>query len=140
MPRTRERRSSRGRFLTAEHRSGFDRRGSDASGVSPITALRDSPSFLLAVLLAINAMNVLDLVLTIEALKAGYAEGNPLMALMFSQGATVAGAFKILCVAGVSAAVWRMRTYRRVLEVALIAFTLFSGVLVLQILGHVFYY
>lgn len=140
MARAGERRWSRGRFRVFERRHGFDRRRSDSAVSGLLATMRDSPGVLLAVLMATNVMNVLDLILTSRALKAGYAEGNPLMALLFSHAPVLAAGFKLVSVAAVSAAVWRMRRYRPMLKVALFALLLFVGVLLLQAWGHVLFY
>lgn len=140
MERAGERRWSRGRFVMVERRHGFDRRASDSPVDRSLAILRDSSGVLLGVLIAINAMNVLDFLFTVGALEAGHAEGNPIMALMFSRGPVAAGGFKILCVAAVSIVVWRMRSYRRILEVALFALIVFVAVVLFQVYGHALYY
>jgi len=135
-----ERRASRGRFVVIERRSGFDRRDSGAALRRLLAALRDNPVILLALLVAINVMNVVDYWLTLGVLGAGYTEGNPFMAYMFDQGASAAGWFKVICVATVSAVIWPMRRYRLVLQVAVFAAVVFVGVLLIHIYGHVLYY
>lgn len=103
-----------------------------------LVAIRDSPATLALLLAAINAMNVMDLVLTYEALQFGHGEGNPVMAVMFSYGPLAAAGFKILTVAAVTLIVWRMRGYRKVLQVAVSAFALYVGIVVLHMYGHLF--
>lgn len=140
MARTMERRQSPCRFRVAERRHGFDRRDVDTLVTRQLTALRDSRIDLLGLLLAVNVMNILDLLLTRGALEAGATEANPLMALLFSRGALPAGSFKVLCVTVVSLVVWRMREYRWVLEVGMFAFVIFAAITAVQIHAHVFLY
>lgn len=122
-----------------ERRRGFDRRASASPLVRALIALRDVPGVLMLLLAAINVLNVMDLALTVEALKQGNAEANPVMAALFAQGPAPAAFFKILCVAAVSLAVWRLRSYRRVLQVAVSAFALYVGVMLFHIYGHYLY-
>ena len=121
-----------------ERRTGFDRR--DASGGSLLRSLRDHPAALITLLVAVNVMNVVDLLLTAGALQAGYAtEGNPLMAHLFAQGMQPATVFKLGMVGAVSAAIWTERRYRRVLGVAVIAATVFAAVLLVHGWGLALY-
>jgi hypothetical protein len=135
-----DRRTPRRRFVARERRSGFDRRDSGSAVRRLLAVLRDYPISLFALLIAINVMNVLDYWLTLGVLGAGFSEGNPLMAYMFSQGTAAAGWFKFLCVALVSVAIWPMRRYRLVLQVAVFAAVIFVGVLLVHAYGHAFYY
>jgi hypothetical protein len=109
-----------------ERRSGFDRRAErDASSVRAtyadwIRRIAASPVRYGTVAAAIFVLNMVDLLLTYRALERGAIELNPVMAALLDAGYGVAGVVKI----GVSALVvvlgWRLRRYRRVVEVSLL--------------------
>jgi hypothetical protein len=125
-------------FRATERRTGFDRR--DASKGMLLRFLRDHPATLLTILVAVNAMNALDLLLTFGALRAGYAsEGNLLMARLFSQGVAAATLFKLGLIGSVSVAIWVERRYRRTLGVAIVAAAAFAGVLLVHVWGLALY-
>ena len=126
-----DRRHPRLCFTAVERRTGFDRRHTSAGTL--LRSVRDNPAILFALLMAVNAMNVLDLLLTVGALRAGYAtEGNLLMAQLLSQDVATAALFKFAVVGAVSAAIWAERRYRPVLRVAFIA----AGGFVVILLVH----
>jgi hypothetical protein len=133
-----ERRQSHLRFVAVERRTGFERREMLAGSL--LESLRDSPARLFMLLAVVNSMNVVDLLLTVVALRAGQTEGNPLMALLFSQGVAPAALFKLTVVAGVSIAIWLERRYRRVLSVALVASVALGATLLVHAVGLAFFY
>lgn len=133
-----DRRHPRVHFWAIERRTGFDRR--DASRGMLLRSLRDHPAALLTLLVAVNVMNVVDLLLTASAIRAGYAtEGNLLMAHLFSQGMVPATLFKLGVVGAVSAVIWAERRYRRVLGVAFMAAAAFTAVLLVHQWGLALY-
>ena len=110
------------RPFRVDRRSGFDRRASCPGG--PITRglrrLRDSRWGLVGVLIAINALNVLDLLLTLRLLGDGATEGNPVMRVLIGNDPVVALFVKVALVALVSLEIWRQRRYRLILAMAVI--------------------
>lgn len=112
-------------LFSPERRTGFDRRRS-----YPVTGtLRDRPHTLVVLLLAVNALSLLDFVLTYVELSTGVAsEGNPVMAALFEAGPMQAWLFKTIVIALVSVAIWRGRQTRAILGVAVTAFAVFSVV------------
>lgn len=56
--------------------------------------------------------NLLDALLTTEALEAGAQEANPLMEALFNSGTARALAFKLSLVAVLSWVLWGMRRFR----------------------------
>jgi hypothetical protein len=135
-----DRRQPRRFYWGAERRSGFDRRTRPGAFNALLLMIRDNPAILFTLLVSVNVMNVLDFLFTVGALEAGYAEGNPLMAVMFARSQALAGGFKFLTVAAVSVVVWRMRRYRSALLVALFAFAVFGCILLLHAYGMLFFY
>jgi hypothetical protein len=135
-----DRRQSRRFYGGFDRRSGFDRRASRSVANRLLVAVRDEPAILLTLLISLNVMNVLDFLFTIGALEAGYAEGNPFMALMFARGYVVAGGIKFVIIATVSIAIWRMRRYRSVLQVAVFACVVFACILLVHGYGKLLFY
>lgn len=132
-------RRQRTTFVLAERRSGFDRRQQGGFARAAM-ALRDSPATLLVLLAAANVMNVIDQLATTQALSAGFSEGNPVMAALISHDPRLAAVLKVLAILLVSAGIWRLRRYRLILQVAVLMFALFAGVLVLHVYGAALYY
>lgn len=127
------------RFVLAERRSGFDRRQPRGFERTAL-ALRDSPAVLLVLLAAANVMNIIDQLATTQALAAGHSEGNPVMAALIAHDPRVAAVVKVLAILLVTAGIWRLRRYRLILQVAVLMFALFAGVLVLHVFGAALYY
>jgi hypothetical protein len=128
------------RYVFRDQRTGFDRRetrGDGAAGLlhGTVVALRDNPGTLRVLLIAVNALNLTDFLLTLNALHIGAAEANPIMRSLFETSPVWAGIFKTLSVLLASALVWQCRRYRKALVVALGMLVLFIGVFVYHMLG-----
>ena len=120
---TDRRRTSRYRFNN--RRTAFDRR----RRYPVLGSLRDRPGLLLGVLVAVNVLSLLDGLLTAAELRSGIAsEANPVLAPLFASSSYAALAFKTVLVALVSIGIWRLRRYRIVLAVSLLALALFTAV------------
>ena len=138
--RAAERRRQR-QFVLLDRRSGFDRRRrSHATRLggaleSALLQLRDDPHTLLAVLLLANLLSLLDLESTWYALAHGALEGNPLMRSLLAASPAVAATFKLCVVAALSALVWWLRRYRRMLQVALLTAAVYGAVIAYQLAG-----
>lgn len=107
-----------------ERRRGFARRqaGRGRLGTaygSMIAAYRARPHLLAAVLVAIAALNVADLLLTLRALELGADELNPIMATLLDSNLAVASAFKVTMGIAVVTVIWLLRRYRLILEASL---------------------
>ena len=107
-----------------ERRRGFARRQAERGRLgtaygSMIAAYRSRPHLLAVVLVAIAALNVADLLLTVRALDLGAAELNPIMAALFDSNLALAATFKLAMGAAVVAAIWLLRRYRLILEASL---------------------
>lgn len=126
-----DRRARRAAFRYPERRTGFDRRS--PGGV--IASYRDHPGILAAVLTAVVILNLMDLLLTLRALERGATEANPIMSALFELDNTLAGSFKMLVAVGVVLVIWRMRRYRRILQVSLLALVGFSTLIVYQLVA-----
>lgn len=139
-----DRRAASRSFVLKERRSGFDRR--QASGgpariaVEALEELRDHPSTLVALLVAINLLNVIDHRLTLTALSAGAIEGNPLMAYLLSASPALAAVLKYLAVLGVTLGVWGLRRFKLVLGAAVLSFFTLAGVVLLHYYCAMFLY
>jgi hypothetical protein len=137
--RTDERRSRR-EYVFRDKRTGFDRRREPADGwrglaLRVLIRLRDNPGTLQGLLIIVNALNLADLALTINALGNGASEANPVMASLFKAGPVWAGIFKTLAVLVATLMVWEYRRYRKALLAGIIVFLLFTAVFVYHMVG-----
>ncbi len=136
--RQEDRRRQRKVYLKWERRSGFDRRrqqtGFPRSTLDDtLRYMRERPLTVALILLLLNTLNLLDALLTIEALEAGAREANPIMEALFQSGTGQALAFKLSLIAALSALLWGMRRFKLGLVAALTA----VGTYVLVAVYHV---
>ena len=71
-----------------------------------------------------------------QALDRGAAEANPIMAWLFDQGMLMASVFKLGVGVTVALAIWRLRVYRRILELSLLLAAVFTLVLAYHVAGR----
>lgn len=127
--------------MLRERRSGFDRRGLENGGSISVAyerallALRDRPRVVLAILLLVNALNLADLLLTMNVLSKGGGEANPIMKSLFAMDPLYAGIFKMVAVFITSWLTWRCRRFRSGLQVAIILVALYAAVICYHIVG-----
>lgn len=112
--------------LQWERRSGFDRRRHQTGFLrsaweDTLRYLHEHPLAVALILLLLNTLNLLDAMLTIEALEAGAREANPIMEALFNSGTGQAVAFKLSIIAALSGILWGMRRFRLGLVAALAA-------------------
>jgi hypothetical protein len=119
-----------------ERRTGFDRRASRPGGplTQALRELRDSERALLALLVAINLLNVLDLLLTLVLLEGGASEGNPVMRVLIGNDPLVALVVKVAIVLFVTIAIWRQRRHRIMLGLAVVVLLLFVALTAYEVL------
>jgi hypothetical protein len=136
-----DRRRSRLSLVLHERRTGFDRRGPVAPGAAAailgnaLTGLRDRPGTLWILLGTVNALNLVDFVLTLNVLALGGGEANPVMRSLFALHPVYAGLFKIVGVFLTTWLVWRCRRFRSALEVALLMVAIFAAVFLYHLVG-----
>jgi hypothetical protein len=141
--RDKDRRRRRFSMVFRERRSGFERRArGDGSRNSvaferALLNLRERPWAVLGVLLAVNALNLADFVLTLNVLANGGGEANPLLRSLFALDPVYAGIFKVVAVMFASWLAWRCRRFRSGLEASLIMLAVFSAVICYHIFGLV---
>jgi hypothetical protein len=82
-----------------------------------------------AVLLVFVLLNLVDLLLTVQALSMGAIEVNPVMAYLFAVDPTLAALFKVVIGAGIALTIWSARRYRRILETSLVTVGVMTAVL-----------
>jgi hypothetical protein len=127
------------RYTFKDQRSGFDRRGPKEyrAGVlqNALAGLREQPRTLWWLLAAVNVLNIADYVLTLNALSHGFAEGNPVMGLLFDMNPALAGIFKTLAVLLASLLTWQLKRYRKALVVAIGMLVVFAGVFAWHLCG-----
>lgn len=102
---------------------------------SALSEMREDPLTLITVLLAVNALNLLDYTFTVQALGDGNVEANPLMRALFQMDYSVAGAVKLVVIALVSVLVWRSRDADAVLLAALTSFGIYAVLFVYHVWG-----
>ena len=112
-----------------DRRTGFDRR----SPGGLLAWYRDHPTLVAASLVAIVLFNLADYLLTVEALERGAREVNPIMAALFERDPHMALVFKLATASGVVLVLWRLRRYRRMLGVSLVALGGFGMLVAYQI-------
>jgi hypothetical protein len=136
-------RRRRREYVFRDKRSGFDRRHRPLEGVRGFThrtlvALRDKPRALQVLLVVVNALNLTDFVLTLNALSRGATEANPVMATLFNASPIWAGIFKMLAVFVATALVWESRRYRKALVAAIAMVLVFAAIFIYHMVGLLF--
>ncbi len=114
-----------------ERRTGFDRR----EEYPVLRMLRESGALLLSLLVLLNVMSLLDLGLTTYELSLGAAEGNPVMRMAFDAGPAAVIALKVGVMLLVSAGIWWLRRYRRVLQLSIASAGAYAALLVHHVVG-----
>ncbi len=132
--RGRERRVRTVSLRYPEQRTGFDRRATSRYQ-SALTAYRREPGAIAAILGLILVLNATDLILTVRALGRGTGEANPLMAWLFEQHMGLAAIFKLAIGLAVTVVIWRLRRYRRMLELSIVLAAIFGLVLSYHTVG-----
>ena len=118
-----------------ERRSGFDRRRPPkgtwrARYHRMLDEYRRDPHTIAALLFVFVVLNIVDLLLTVQALSMGAVEVNPVMAWLFAIDPVLAAVFKLAIGAGIALAVWATRRYRRILETSFVLVAVMTVVLV----------
>ncbi|MDH3259579.1 MAG: DUF5658 family protein [Acidimicrobiia bacterium] len=119
-----DRRASSKSFRLPERRRGFERRR-PTDGTWRVRyhrwleQYRHDHDTIAAALLVFVVLNIVDLLLTVQALSQGAIEVNPIMAWFFAVDPVMAAVFKLVVGSGVALAVWLARRYRRMLETSL---------------------
>lgn len=127
-------------YVFRDRRSGFERRDQQRGGVpglvhNVLVTLRDNPAALRVLLVAVNALNLIDFGFTLNALSLGAGEANPVMASLFEAGPVWAGLFKTVAVLVATAIVWECRRYRKALAAGVLILLVFVAVFVYHIVG-----
>ena len=136
-----DRRRRRLSLVFHERRSGFDRRGPVGAGALAIAfqgvvvGLRERPLALRTLLVAVNVLNLADFVFTLNVLRSGGGEANPIMRSLFALDPVYAGVFKMSAVLLSTWLVWRCRRYRTALEAALVMVAVFAAVFFYHVAG-----
>jgi len=114
-----------------ERRTGFDRR----EAYPVLRMLRSSGALLLSVLVLLNIMSLIDLSLTSYELALGVAEGNPVMRMAFDAGPAAVIAVKVGVMLLVSAVIWWLRRYRRILQLSVASVGAYAALLIYHVAG-----
>jgi hypothetical protein len=100
-----------------------------------VRSLAEGGTRLLVVLILFNILNVTDALLTASILETGGSEANPVMRELYGAGVWQAVAFKVAVGAAMTATIWSLRRYRRIVEIALVILAVFSAVVLYEIVG-----
>lgn len=124
----------RDRLYYPERRHGFERRRPPRGTWSSryhtwLDRYRRDRDTIAAVILVFVLLNLVDLLLTVQALSLGAIEGNPVMAYLFAVDPTLAALFKVVVGAGIALTLWSARRYRRILETSLVMVAVMTAVL-----------
>ena len=123
------------RLIVTERRSGSDRRRSVCRPPvtlaldGPALRLRDRPALLVELLVLINIFSAIDLLVTIELMRLGAVEINPIMARLFESGPGPAAVAKLGMVLLATLGLWLLRGHRAALTTA-VALTAVYGSLI----------
>lgn len=117
-----------------ERRLGFDRRRPPKDTWRGryyrfLDRYRGDNDTIAAALLVFVVLNIVDLLLTLQALSKGAVEINPVMAWLFDLDPTVAALFKLVIGMCIALAVWAARRYRKILETSLLLVVVMTVVL-----------
>jgi hypothetical protein len=124
-----------------ERRSGFDRRRDVCR--SPVAAILEAPllrlhddSVLLAELLILtNVLSALDLFITLNLLRLGAVELNPVMAYLLELGTLPAALAKIGIMVAATWGLWLLRRYRAALATALVILVAYGTLVMLEMVA-----
>lgn len=107
-------------FRWHENRSGFDRRnvGRSRSFTSFLYFLSQNRLAMMAILLSFVILNLLDFFLTVNVLKNGGGELNPLMKYLFESQSETAFLFKMSVTVLLFSLVWKYRKFRKIVLLA----------------------
>ncbi|OFV80532.1 MAG: hypothetical protein A2W26_12205 [Acidobacteria bacterium RBG_16_64_8] len=103
-----------------------------------VVGLRERPLALRTLLVAVNVLNLADFVFTLNVLRSGGGEANPIMRSLFALDPVYAGVFKMSAVLLSTWLVWRCRRYRTALEAALVMVAVFAAVFFYHVAGLAF--
>jgi hypothetical protein len=126
------------RFAYPERRTGFDRRLAGETGLTRLCLyLANRRATFWKALIAINALSVLDLLLTLNLMKFGIVtEGNPVLAGLIQLDPIAALAFKISLIMMITLVFWRFRRYRHVILATASTLALFTVLVGYQLVLH----
>jgi hypothetical protein len=129
-----------------ERRSGFERRRPASSSnrvLATVDALllglRARPRLIFGILVAVNALNLADFLLTLNVLSEGGGEANPILRSLFALNPLYAGVFKVFAVFVTSWLAWRCRRFRSGLLASLILVAVFAAVILYHLYGLAVY-
>lgn len=141
-----DRRTRHSRLRFPERRSGFDRRRHSGSSWretydAALRGYRDNRTSFLLVLATIVVFNYVDYMLTVQVLRAGGTELNPIMARLFEISPVAAATVKMGSVGAAALVLLLLQRYRRTLEASLAllvgfaALMFYHGFVAIRMLG-----
>ena len=132
----------RRRSLTVtERRSGSDRRRSVCRSPAamaldgPDLRLRDRPAHLAELLVLVNLFSAIDLLITLELLRLGAVEINPIMARLLALGPGPAAVAKLGVVLVATLGLWLLRRHRAALTTAVALVAVYGSLVTFELVG-----
>ena len=131
----------RRRILVDERRSGFDRRRdvcrSPVAAVleAPLLRLRNDSVLLAELLVLVNVLSALDLFITLNVLRLGAVELNPVMAYLLDHGTLHATLAKVGVMVAATGGLWLLRRYRAALTTALVILVAYGSLVTFEMVG-----
>lgn len=137
----RDRRAHRSTVHLPERRLGFDRRTDPTAGpkrlayLGWIRRISESSQKTAILMASIVVLAIADMAFTFAALDRGLEELNPVMVFLLDAGHGVAAFVKVGITVVLAAAGWRLRRFRKVIEVGLLVFGIMALVNLYHLLG-----
>ena len=102
---------------------------------APAVRLRDQPARLAELLVLVNLFSVVDLLITLELLRLGAVEVNPIMARLLEYGPGPAAVAKIGVVLVATLGLWRLRRHRAALTTAVALVAVYGSLVTFELVG-----
>jgi hypothetical protein len=131
------------RFRSEERRSGFDRRRNVCRSPfavameAPLLRLRQDPVLLAELLILVNILSALDLFITLNVLRLGAIELNPVMAYLLDLGPLPATFAKVGVMIAATGGLWLLRRHRAALSTALFLVIAYGALVTFEMVGVV---
>ena len=138
-------RRQRRRLIMTERRSGFDRRRSVCSSPvavaveAPALRLSDRSALLVELLVLVNLFSAIDLLITLELLRLGAVELNPIMARLLESGLGTAAAAKLGVVLLGTLGLWLLRRHRAAPTTAVALVAVYGSLVTFELVGLIWH-
>jgi len=101
----------------------------------PAPRLRGRPALLAELLVLVNVFSAIDLLITLELLRLGAVEVNPIMARLLASGAGTAAVAKLGVVLLATLGLWLLRRHRAALPTAVALMAVYGSLVTFELVG-----